>query len=92
MPSFLVLLSLMGVDLPARGDGSGSTTPDVAQDYLLGPRSDVDENGQIDAVDVQLVINEALDIPTGYDCDINQDGDVNALDVQSVINGALGLK
>ena len=64
----------------------------VERDYLLVPRADVDGNGQIDAVDVQLVINEALDIPTGYDCDVNQDGDVNALDVQLVINAALRLK
>jgi PKD repeat protein len=54
-------------------------------------RSDVDGNGTVNAVDVQLVINEALDLFTGYDCDINEDGDVNAIDVQLVINAALGL-
>jgi len=52
---------------------------------------DVDSNETVNAVDVQLVINEALGIDTGYDCDINVDGDINAMDVQLVINAALGL-
>jgi len=52
---------------------------------------DVDNTGLVDAIDVQLVINEALDIDTQQDCDINDDGKVDAVDVQLVINAALGI-
>ncbi len=53
---------------------------------------DVDESGQVNAVDVQLVINAALGIDIGpYNADINGDGAVNAVDVQLVINIALGI-
>ncbi len=50
---------------------------------------DVDDSGTVNAVDVQLVINAALGIDTGYNCDLNNDGYLNALDVQFIINGAL---
>jgi len=53
---------------------------------------DVNTDNEANAVDVQLVINEALSIPTSYDCDLNLDGLVNALDVQFVINAALGVE
>jgi len=53
---------------------------------------DVNGDGDVNALDVQLVINEALGIDTGYDCDLNGDGSVNALDVQLVINAALGIE
>ena len=56
-----------------------------------GHGADVDYNTAVDAVDVQLVINEALGIETGYDCDIDGTDGVNAVDVQLVINGVLGL-
>jgi len=52
---------------------------------------DVNGDGNVDALDVQLVINEALGIHTGYDCDLNGDESVNAIDVQLVINTALGM-
>ncbi len=54
---------------------------------------DVNSDGAVNAMDVQLVINEALGIPTGFSdgCDMNNDGSVNAVDVQLVINAALGL-
>jgi len=51
---------------------------------------DVNSSGSVDAVDVQLVINEALGIETGYPCDINADGDADALDLQLAIGAALG--
>ncbi len=56
-----------------------------------GDSTDVDGNGVVNASDVQLVINAALDIDTGYQCDIDGDGAVNAVDVQLVINAVLGL-
>ncbi len=52
---------------------------------------DVNCDISVNAVDVQLVINEALGLPTDYDCDVNDDGPVNAVDVQLVINAALGI-
>jgi len=60
----------------------------------IGELSSGDVNGDdsINALDVQLTINEALGIATGYDCDVNGDGAVNALDVQLVINAALGIE
>ncbi len=58
---------------------------------LIPAGADVNASGGVDAVDVQLVINEALGIETDYECDINGDGLVNAVDVQLVINAALGI-
>ena len=55
--------------------------------------TDVNLDGNTNAVDVQLVINAAL----GHDispcsADVNQDETANAIDVQLTINGAVGLK
>ncbi len=57
----------------------------------IGPFGDVNEDDDVNALDVQLVINDALELPVDYDCDLNGDGAVNALDVQLVINAALGI-
>ena len=51
---------------------------------------DVDGNGFVNAIDVQLVINAALGSDGAYDCDVDGNGFVDALDVQLVINAALG--
>ncbi|MBI4558636.1 MAG: carbohydrate-binding protein, partial [Candidatus Hydrogenedentes bacterium] len=56
-----------------------------------GQPADVNSDGGVNAVDVQVVINDALGLDTGYNSDINRDGNVNAVDVQLVINAALGL-
>ena len=53
--------------------------------------SGVNNDGVINAVDVQLVINAALGLPVEGEPDINGDNDVNAVDVQLVINGVLGI-
>lgn len=59
-----------------------------------GP-ADVNKDGFLDAVDVQLVINAALGIPINPEYEPNVDSDpgglVNAVDVQLVINAALGM-
>jgi len=54
---------------------------------------DIDMDGDVDAVDVQLVINAALglDIDENFEPDVNGSGNVNAVDVQLVINAALGV-
>ena len=61
----------------------------TAQYTAPGPTGDVDGNGHVDAVDVQLVINGALGLPVAYNTDMNNDNVTNAVDVQLVINAAL---
>jgi len=58
-----------------------------------GIPGDVNNDGVVNAVDVQLVINAALGIAIdpAYEPDINGDGVVNAVDVQLVTNAALGV-
>ena len=53
--------------------------------------ADVNSDGAVDAIDVQMVINAALGIPVTGAPDINRDSSVDAIDVQLAINGALGL-
>jgi hypothetical protein len=54
--------------------------------------ADINQDGVVNAVDVQLVINAALGLSiVPYNADINGDGTVNAVDVQLVINAALGI-
>ena len=53
--------------------------------------ADINGDGVVNALDVQLVINAALGIEIEFDADANGDGQVNAVDVQLVINAALGL-
>ena len=52
---------------------------------------DVNDSGEVNALDVQLVINAALGLSVQYDCDIDISSGVDAVDVQLVINAALGL-
>ncbi|MBI4558444.1 MAG: 6-bladed beta-propeller [Candidatus Hydrogenedentes bacterium] len=56
-----------------------------------GGSEDINSDDTVDAVDVQLVINAALGIDTGYVCDVDNSGGVDAVDVQKVINAALGI-
>jgi uncharacterized repeat protein (TIGR01451 family) len=53
-------------------------------------KCDINLDGQINVVDVQLIINEALGVAPAVN-DLNGDGVVNVVDVQIVINAALGL-
>ena len=56
------------------------------------PRTDINADSQVNAVDIQLVINAALGMDIGEaNGDVNGDGQVNAVDVQVVINAALGI-
>jgi len=66
----------------------GDTTPDPPAFHP----ADINQDGTVNAVDVQLVINAALGLSiVPYNADINGDGTVNAVDVQQVINAALGI-
>lgn len=55
------------------------------------PAADVDGNGKVNALDVQVVINGVLGIGTHLSQDINFDSRVNALDIQLVVNAVLGI-
>jgi hypothetical protein len=58
---------------------------------VLISKADVNRDGKVDAVDVQLVINALLEMSkSSVNADVNLDGAVNALDLQVVINEAIG--
>jgi hypothetical protein len=69
--------------------GPAITAADIALQPSTGQPEDLDGNGTVDAVDVQLVINGALGV--GLPADVNNDGETDAVDVQIVINAALGV-
>ena len=71
-------------------DGNWGAVSAVLVDYTPDP-CDVNGDGAVDAVDVQLVINGALGLPIAHESDVNGDGSTNALDVQLVINAVLGV-
>jgi len=56
-----------------------------------GVFGDVDRNGRLNASDVQLVINAALNLTVPFDCDLSEDGFVDAVDVQLVIAAVLDI-
>jgi len=62
----------------------------VHADTVFG---DVNGDGEVNAVDIQLVINAVLGIPINpsYNPDVNGDNKVNAVDIQLVINVVLGI-
>lgn len=53
--------------------------------------ADVNNDGVVDAVDIQLVINAALGLSIEFDADVDGNSVVNAVDIQLVINAALGV-
>ncbi|MBI2628504.1 hypothetical protein HYW74_00280 [Candidatus Pacearchaeota archaeon] len=75
-------------------EGTGSVFVDnpLRWNPLCKP-TDLDEDFDTDAVDVQETINQALGIDYGdrKPADTNNDGRIDAVDVQSTINDALGL-
>ena len=56
-----------------------------------GVRWDIDQDGCVNAVDIQFVINGALGMTTPVPTNVNAVGDTDAIDVQLVILGALGM-
>jgi len=73
-------------------NAANSSIDITIQQDVDAARADINRDGVINAIDVQLVINAALGISSEYDADINGDGVVNAVDVQLVINAALGIE
>jgi len=59
-----------------------------------GDPSDINGDGNVDAVDVQKCINQALDLPRSPGdrlADLNGDFAVDAIDIQMIINHVLGI-
>jgi hypothetical protein len=55
-----------------------------------GPSTDINGDGTLDAVDIQLCVNGVLGLDTGgYNADVNGDGSIDAVDVQVVVNAFL---
>ncbi|MFO7775390.1 MAG: dockerin type I domain-containing protein [Candidatus Hydrogenedentota bacterium] len=54
---------------------------------------DVNDDGQVDSLDIQIIINDllGLEIDPTYNTDVNGDGVTDAVDLQFVINHVLGL-
>jgi hypothetical protein len=73
-------------------DSDNDGVPDWMDNDPLHHRMDVNGDGVVNAVDIQLVTNEILGIPTGHDCDLDYDGRLTAVDVQLVINGVLSFR
>ncbi|MBI4559158.1 MAG: Hpt domain-containing protein [Candidatus Hydrogenedentes bacterium] len=67
----------------------GTDPDDAASHPVPATPTDVNADGDTNAVDVQMVINAALGMDTEAPGDVNQAGGVNALDVQEAINKAL---
>lgn len=64
--------------------------PAVRLDFTLIPTApDINADGAVDAVDLQLVINAALGLPVPHPTDIDGDGSVNAVDIQRMVNAVL---
>jgi len=61
--------------------------------YLPPSGVDIDRNGVVNAVDIQLVINAVLglSLQPWMDADVSNSGTASAEDVQLVINAALGI-
>ena len=85
----------------ADAEGDVPTDPNLANNALTRVfdvsvpafhTCDIDRDGDVDAVDVQLVINAALSLDIGgFDADVDDLNGVSAVDVQMVINAALGI-
>ena len=67
---------------------SGQGTWSVVRELF---QPDVNRDEVIDAVDIQLVINQALALLPTTGGDINGDGEANAIDIQLVVNAVLGM-
>jgi hypothetical protein len=98
--AIVMLLTGSGVRRASSWDGSAqnygndSAAPVLHIEFEVGKYAvgDINQDGSVNALDVQLVINAALGFDIGdFVADVNLDESVNALDVQLVINAALGL-
>ncbi len=61
---------------------------DIVTNTATSNPCDVNGDGIVNALDIQTVINAAVEDSTDAKYDLNKDGVVNALDIQTVINAA----
>jgi len=79
-----------GDDVPDAEENEAGSNPYDERDTPY-PFGDVDRSGDVNAVDVQLVINAVLGISEPPWCDLDWDDLVNAVDVQLAVNSVLGI-
>ena len=86
----------LGLDLTPTSQYGGATRSTVvdigAYQYgsSLTGACDMNGDGQLNVVDVQLAVQQALGLTPCGKGDVNNDGQCNVIDVQIIINGALG--
>ncbi len=66
------------------------TTDTTTRNDITLSDGDINLDGRVDAVDIQLVVNAILGYVIPYDADVDGGGGVSATDLQSVINKVLG--
>lgn len=74
--------------IPTRIDNVEVTAGETARLDITLAYGDVDNNNQIDATDIQLVINAILGLAVEHDCDLDGGG-VGATDLQLIVNAVL---
>jgi len=83
------LAPIPGAGVTRKFDESSLLNDCSAQD---SPRTeDINTDGAVNAVDIQLVINAALGLPAGFPSNVDGVGGTDAIDVQLVINAALAV-
>ncbi len=71
-----------------RVDGDpGAWAPEAC---ATGRSPDVNSDGVVDAVDIQIVVNAAVGLDVPYPIDITGDDVADSSDVQAVVNAAMG--
>jgi hypothetical protein len=70
--------------------GSAQGASFALDDVTVISRCDLNQDGVVNVLDAQAILNEALGKSTGGD-DLDRNGTVNVVDVQIVINAALAL-
>ena len=60
------------------------------KDLIVAPEGDANQDGSVNGLDIQTVINGIVEGSNDYNLDINGDNKVNGLDIQSIINIIVG--
>jgi hypothetical protein len=76
--------ALQNISLSADGDQNHNVDQSEKMEYSI-PDSDINNDGVVDAADVDLVRRDLLSFVSGYvDTDLNKDGSVDATDMAIV--------
>lgn len=60
--------------------------------FVLTDPEDINRDMSVNSVDIQIVINKVLGVPTMLNTDVDNSGTTNSVDIQLVINKVLGVK